>query len=484
MSFQIKYNSEFVIYGAGERCHQICEGLKIMQHSVLCIFDQHADEIGYLDNIPVYKLSEEPTEIKYNKDVIVIISLLNALQHENIAQKLWDSGYRNIVFLPIRYFNLKQTSSLYTVYNALISNNSCDYLGVKCEELPSILMQKSFLENMELMKEDAISLIQLPIEFFFSEKASISNDLSTEIKEKRKISNQFTGGNIISLDPYLNLWRYLETGEGDIKQYMLTQVKSYDEKEIHRVLMDRKKLLELYNYAYECNNEFFLNSPPCVRYIEPCKLEIIDGHHRASYLIYKGHKSLCVNLKKEDFYKLISENIINDIKHLTNRSYYIELPLNKQEMMFYDLDNRFFYYEIAKHIGNSKIGNVVVCCCDYGYIARNMIRLGASKVSDIVKDYDMTLQVNKLFKMDYVDVCMNNNTKLEVIDYLIVDCTMENVCIYNLIKELNINGNSTIIFVKDYIENYYKNEGFTMLSKEYKNQKIYCYYVIEGGINV
>ncbi len=89
-----------LIYGAASLGHILFEKLrKIEDYNILGFIDKRAYEINDFMSLPVYTM-EKAWNLYKNLDVVVVISIKNVFEHENIAFALKGVGFEKILFKP------------------------------------------------------------------------------------------------------------------------------------------------------------------------------------------------------------------------------------------------------------------------------------------------------------------------------------------------------------------------------------------------
>ena len=118
--------------------------------------------------------------------------------------------------------------------------------------------------------------------------------------------------------------------------------------------------------------DYFIESSAYVRWNEKGYFNIIDGHHRASYLAYKGYQLIPVRMDKGDFLKWENKGGINKLEDFSAVLCPIPLPAYLNEEVIYEpqwkkvID---FYYSVL--ISQGKTGlKFIEADANLGYYAR------------------------------------------------------------------------------------------------------------------
>lgn len=373
MSIKLSKRRKVIIYGAGKRGRIIANLLNKRGYTISCFIDENASNIEFIDNIPVIFLGNLYSVKKYDKSLF-IIALQNALQHEEIAKKLYAMGCKYILFLPFsKIYNIDEVTSIRHIYNEMLNGNMKKNIKIASY---IDLLNKQIDEN---KSDDCLITYYVDINYLFScdsiENTFPENDVFGE--NRVKLNKKYSDKPIFLYEPYLNLFEYLDKGSELNNEYIQMQLFGDDfsciEMKKMKILRDRYKLFRIYEEAWNLNMNFFYESAPYVTWNDRGYFNICDGHHRATYLIYKGLRSIPVCMKRKD-YKMYCKFIKNDahihdyllIQRVVKIYEYI-YALNKDFKVLYSFDkdiisrlntmftNEFIHVNEYEHCLNSNI---------------------------------------------------------------------------------------------------------------------------------
>lgn len=99
--FIISRNMRYVIYGAGGNCYHIKRLFENAGFGIEAILDKRAEEIQEIEGTPVHTLEQFASMGGVKGSCVIIISIKNVFGHIDIARKLLEQGYHNIIYKPL-----------------------------------------------------------------------------------------------------------------------------------------------------------------------------------------------------------------------------------------------------------------------------------------------------------------------------------------------------------------------------------------------
>ncbi len=301
--YNITKKEEFIIYGYGHLGRKLEKYLIKKGYRVVEYLDRNAKNIVDENNtIPIRILEEDEIYDRDNK--IVVICLHNALWHAEIAHNLYSIGYEKIIFLPCG--NIKTSSDYYLmidIYNRFIGENINE--EVLIPRYTSILNA-----NSDIVSQDEKNVVVwISWKYLFSstlemlKENMISRDIILEqISESRDIS-------IANDSIYWQLYKYLDSGEGDIESYTeFRRILDLNFNSNIEVIQNYQQLYYFFEEQRNVMSSYFEKAPIDVMYGEKKRFNIVDGTHRCMYLIYNKIMKMPVRIKIEE-YKLYMKDI-------------------------------------------------------------------------------------------------------------------------------------------------------------------------------
>lgn len=295
--FDLQKNSTIWIYGAGSIGKSYCHRLLKSGYNVVGFLDKNAN---YMTEICGRKvLSPDVAEGIVSEDTIVIISLRNGLQQENVAEGLAEIGLRKLIYLPM---HIKQALSIRKQYRLnyarLISGDFAHIRQVPIYGYGAVCPGYVIVEQNNEKVVFWCNITDLHTAAF------VEAELPQRWEINLSIVNKYIDRKIEELYPYVELFRYLGGERADINSYMEMQGRVTQEQR-NQLLDDRRMLYKVYEDAYKYEMNFFTESPSICTWNEKGYFNISDGMHRAVYLISKGYTEVPVAVTKSDFEKYI-----------------------------------------------------------------------------------------------------------------------------------------------------------------------------------
>lgn len=299
MSFAITGNESVVIYGAGERGKLFADLFYKNGFQIKAILDKKADllepiRINNAITIPIVDPNQYVIE---SENEIVIISLSNGVHHEIIAEFLYKVGFKKIIYIPFRMENNKRLmSDMRQIFNEILEgkclyDNVPEYSDITVVSFNCITSKKSHL-------------IYMPVENIFTQEnfeVGLENLNGVEYVKRKKVM-ETAGENLLNFKRYIGLYQYLDNAENDCSEYLDTQISNIENvhRERERILQDRYALFNIFEKAFAVNRDFFEDSAPTAAWNKKGYFNIIDGHHRAMYLVYKGVWDIPIRIREQD----------------------------------------------------------------------------------------------------------------------------------------------------------------------------------------
>ena len=469
MSFALTGRESILIYGAGEQGREFVRLFKDNGFPVKAVLDQRAEEIKQItvgkDEIQGLAPEQYGT---VSQDEIVVISLWNALRHEKIASMLQGYGFKKIIYIPIYAAgNYELISKMRKTFNQVLDGNLC------LKDIP---------EYSDIMKAGIGyadgDTVYLPIELLFSqENFEISmEELSESDRLKHKHVLKYVGENLMNFTAYYQIYRYLDRVEGDCTDYLDMQIDATVadlDAERERVFKDRYVLFQIYEKAFILDNNFFIDSAPRAIWNPKGYFNINDGHHRVSYLFYKGIRDIPVRVGEEEKEHL---KIFDKIP----ASFFCELPalIHAKDALFWRKKNEKICVSLLKKEVLGK--QIYINMDDAGYLSRYCCRMGCKICIDIEsgEKAEFAKQMSELFQyQDRITIRGDRNGQINT-DIAVID---EKCLSY----EEKIHANEYILVLEENgdLHHLIVNRGIMCdrVDKIFDGQQVYLVARISGG---
>lgn len=389
-------DSNIVIYGAGILGRYFYKLITEAGGYVKFFIDKNVENIKP-EGIPIKSMEMLLVDI----EDVVIISLQNALLHEEVAKDLHKIGYQKIVYIPIN----TEISKDMTRYMF----NSYYKLYLKEEQhlkFPYYICLNDLANSDNYILEDfkEILIISIPIDLLFTCKKEIPDRehpfsvyyIENILPEKKYF---FFDNNISTASMYFKLLDFLAGYSGiceELRGYLEVNTPQKYKNNVEEFLEDRLELFQLYERKFSEGMDFFINSAPPVCYNEKGYVNLMDGHHRCCYLVHKGLRYIPVRILREDFCKLLAEDKSVELVNYLKRVSVIGQPLEYIGAKVFWNDDHTKYREIAiciaRYLSDIPIRGSFLCqgTCS-SYVARWMYRMGFAENIAIVPEKDKRL---------------------------------------------------------------------------------------------
>lgn len=297
-TFELDYNSGIYVYGYGVKGQHVISELIKQGFNVECIIDKQGDEIKSNSHIPIMKL-EQACISQSIEDDIVMVCLWNAINHENVAEKLYDAGFRKIIYFPIGHDSV-YSERMRNAFTCLSAYEFSNIKNVPFYQRPSAAEGKIILET-----EKHISL-WCDVDKLLCIKRC--KDQYTCMNEDSNIWTKYEDKPIKKLQMYLDLFEYLGGNKDvNIDEY-LEYSRPGDLAEKEKLIEVKRRTFDIYEYNRKYDPGFFVQSPiECIYAGRGC-LYVEDGYHRATYLISCGYEMVPVIVTKEDYKKFMEDD--------------------------------------------------------------------------------------------------------------------------------------------------------------------------------
>ncbi len=413
MGFCFHKDAKLVVYGASEMARIWTENILKKGFDVCAFLDRNAKNIGQIMGIPVFTLEEWEN----TSDALVVIMLTNAVQHQEIARRLYQKGVNQVIFFPVSTngLNIKNVSKLRKVYNQCIRQS----FDLEISGIPFFgeLLDERDKSEAVIYQYSKEVVLWCPAELCYSikemERDAIWYSECTE--DKRRLRMKYLSDkNIYNLFPY---WELLDFCYGETEEcplYLKIYGKSaQNKKDIYddgRLLADRSRLVQLYEEEISKHGgiSFFEESPADAVMGEKGKVIIRDGWHRSVFLVRRGYKWIPVRITVDEY-----ERFFNNASAV---ELYRRLKENKTECLEYPIEHPVFYgypvqrqnlrdiwHSMANDIekNDQMIRVVVDLSMSHAYFSRLFIREGANAAYFFSDEKDfLTVEINRLFDLE------------------------------------------------------------------------------------
>lgn len=301
-------------------------------YHVLGYIDKNAENIRKYEKVPCWNIESLPFEKDKRREMIIVILLQNGQIHEEVALHLEKEGFFNILFLPAS-LETKEQKHMCTVYNFFLEG---DYGQLKNISEVQFIVKRILSRRQIIQSSKNSKIVFVPTEILFMYQENIDEPrCNVRYDKKYHELYDFLAGKREGCNSYLQFMGV----EGEEEQKCL--------------LNDRKKLY----LKFECENnletDFFVRSAANVKWNKNGYFNIVDGHHRVEFLVYREYRCIPVRMSEEDFElwknkKQLKECIeIENIRcpipnpsFLNSSILYLQIWRNVTDYMYYNIFSR------------------------------------------------------------------------------------------------------------------------------------------------
>ena len=372
----------YVVYGGGEVGNQCCDRLRKGGHEVCYGLDKMKCGEDIIQGIYTYSLGTEPKEDK--DKLTVIICLTDGLLHKGVGDKLFDHGYRRIVFLPISFcIPDKAKRELTRQYNRFLQADS--NLDNEIIEDYSKYITPNLEPSNSILRDYGDTVITwCGIEMLFTESLELWKGDLAKVHGK----DEYKDKSIAISNPVKSLFDYFAMNENNPERYFNSKKEPVSDDKMARVLSAREELYDVFEREYDRGMDFFIEGAPCAIWNPKHYWNLVGGHHRTTYLLHKGHTFFPIRVARSDFDEWANEIEKNRLCEHINANgidrFYAPVPhpgfLNfpskyeNREKVALEAVLSYFGFPIMCKMSEYVVLDAVE---DEGYFARVMSRCGA-----------------------------------------------------------------------------------------------------------
>lgn len=272
-------------YALFHRTEEILNHIREAGMDVLAVVDRNAMNLP-IDAITYECLKRNMSDKK--DEYAFILNFSDANMHVKVADELYQDGFENIIFLP---FDEKYSNANMQIIRRYFNQILYGKVSGK-ERLPS------YGELIGKDKDDVIKDYGDYVSFWVSVTklhcAKISAERDVDLKYR---FSDYSGATIGEIKFYSELWDYFYNNGKYPKGYVVNSAMGRDEKVF---LNNRKELFERMEMKLKYDWNYFLDSPILVSWNnDKGYFTVLDGLHRAVFLMKKGFEKVPVICKKE-----------------------------------------------------------------------------------------------------------------------------------------------------------------------------------------
>lgn len=254
------------------------------------VIDRNATQIEKMKGVTFVTDLEELDCID---EMCVWIMLQNAMQHTEIAWKLYARGVRKILFVPMikDMGNKDLQMKMIMFYNWMLFGKYEELVNIPVIEREEYLtLNEQLCTPIIEGKEDVIAWIPALV-----------------LRTSQTAQAGYGDVPMVAFIPYHNLIRYLKGEDVNIDEYMenftVCGNEHITEQKKCSILMNRKQLVDYMDNEFNKGAEFFVAAAPQAKWNTKGFFNLCEGHHRCTFLLDKKWQKIPVRISTEDMKK-------------------------------------------------------------------------------------------------------------------------------------------------------------------------------------
>jgi hypothetical protein len=419
--FDFEYNTPIVIYGAGIRGQLFYHNLEKSGFVNIQLFlDRNAVTKKKILGKDVLAPNSEVLSPQFKTKAIVIISVTNVFEHEDIASRLNILGFENIIFKHLSGTSL--TQSIRTINDIFDNILDMKYYQTKFRPIQKVSKYNSLtIENnnkvavlREIDNDYLVASIPVELIFSLSKKSKLTHFETEELEKKFGLSNTFDA-------PFFNdshqiaLFKYFNTGERfELEKYINIIRFNYaligkplTEIEIERIISSREEVYCEMNNMLSVKDSFFCDNPIKLKWNSKGYFNILDGKHRLAFFIIKGLKNIPAKITKDDYNQWLNNAVLKMINPITLSNKFVHLlhPAyeNANILTFFHSQTLFSLIRIiAKQLDDYKKLSALCVGLDAIYYFQYFNKMGM-RAKQFIIDKEDSNKAKLLNELSYID---------------------------------------------------------------------------------
>lgn len=405
--FDFEYNTPIVIYGVGLRGQLFHHNLEKSGFTNIQFFlDINAANKCPILGKDVLAPTSDTISSQIKAHAIVVISVANIFEHEEIANWLYSLGFENII---LKYLSGASTSRSKRIVNDIFDNIlDMKYYQTKFKPVQQVpkydnfTSEHGFTDSILRVVDRDYLIVAVPVELIFSlNKENKLTPYKTEELEKKYGLTKTFDAPFFSVSQQIRLFEYFNTGKQyDLKKYVDMIRFNYEligktltESEIDRIISSREEVYCEMNNMLSIIDDFFRENPIKLKWNSKGYFNILDGKHRVALFFIKGLKSIPARITREDYDQWLNPVTLKKINILTDTNKFVHL-----------LHPKFENKDIITHFHSYTLLTLIKLIIDknHDYKTLSALCIGLESIYFFQYFYKMGMQV-QLFVKDKED---------------------------------------------------------------------------------
>ena len=259
-TFNLK-EKKIVFYGAASIGTLMLPVFEQAGFDVVFFIDKRANELPLFMNKKVYDVNDPYLKQLRYENYVVVVSVKNVFEHSNIAKKLVDLGFYQIIYRPLASIEGRGNDSqnlINDTYSLIEKGNFDDVQDIPCtEDTPCFIPN----DDAVIEERDDLVIANIPMVLLLT--------------DNKKRTTPWFNKPVMSLLPHIDLFRFIS---GDIDyscdryiKFCVDSAKSSQwiettESWKQNVLRNRTEIYERMSNSVELESGFFIRNAPNVVY--------------------------------------------------------------------------------------------------------------------------------------------------------------------------------------------------------------------------
>ena len=411
------------IYGAGEVGQNFAVRSRQQGYKAIAFFD--CKLVGkHCNGLPVLNYTSPLPDNLDKSEVVTVICLADGMEHVAIAEALYSAGFSYFVLLPMGLPVTKRRAyALTRLYNQVLEVRK--NLTVLVADYGSLRTPNLDPEHAILRRDEERLTVLMDATIVFSEDYSIWKGDITKVHGDARYSDV----NIIICDFCFPLFAYLSGSTASHEQYLAVFKNNLEGLQLN--IAKRNRLFDLYCRELDRGLDFFIESAASAEWSPKGYFNLVGGHHRTSFLVFREHKLLPLRISEADFARWCNHAYLKKIRDELSanpvQSLYAPVPHPAFQTFPARRESRLpsIYSALYRYLGVDGLAgkNVFDLCDDEGYFARLLYRLKAGTVTayapNVVKAR-LTTALNELLYMPQIHVSVGDLATNDSCSFLVV----------------------------------------------------------------
>lgn len=407
---------KILIWGTGKLAARYMKFDYFVGHEIIGFVDSYKKDAQFME----YKIysPQDIGALEYEY-LVVCVARENDIILENCIEKGVDLKK---VFFAVRRLDLKNVAQSY-VEQLPDLDALADIFPVLCKVIKEYRKDSLYYKNTGVLCEEVedSALIQnigenhvvawIPVELLFSERQE-DNHLPVYTDEWRRQNRIWENHPIISFEPYRNLFQFFLNGASFPDKYCQWYQYLFISRGLTSGYTDEqlieKRYLEFMDMQRELNQgmSFFIEHPAVAKWNPKGYFNLVDGHHRTSFLYYSGLTRMPVQITRRDYEMWGNRETALEVRRFIKNQqreefyqpilnpYFFRLHTYREGFNKSRLHHMLEYFSATRFAGK-KVVDIGACL---GYMGQMFCRMGAD-VTLIEHDsfhYELTQKVNEL----------------------------------------------------------------------------------------